>query len=115
MEVQSDWIVGVIEGMREKGLKKINPTEKAEQQWRDVVKKLSAMGLRDKVDSWWNGANIPGKLSSVCLSAHSRAVLTRLITVGKPREPLNYAGGIPLYLATIQDVKEKGYRGFNLQ
>ena len=38
----------------------------------------------------YNGANIPGK----------------------PKEPLNYAGGIPLYIKTITECLENNYDGF---
>lgn len=33
---------------------------------------------------------------------------------GKPREALNYAGGMPLYLKTIQDVLDEGFKGFTV-
>lgn len=33
---------------------------------------------------------------------------------GKPREALNYAGGIPLYLKTIRGCVEDGFTGFEL-
>ena len=32
---------------------------------------------------------------------------------GKPRESLNYAGGIPRYVRETKEVAEKGYAGFN--
>lgn len=47
---------------------------------------------RGKVASWYNGANIPGK----------------------PREHLNYAGGIPRYKKTLEQVRNDGYDGFVL-
>jgi hypothetical protein len=34
---------------------------------------------------------------------------------GKPREPLNYAGGVPLYIKTINDVLKNGYEGFHVE
>lgn len=34
---------------------------------------------------------------------------------GKPREPLNYAAGIPTYLKTIRGAVENGFEGFTLQ
>jgi cyclohexanone monooxygenase len=33
---------------------------------------------------------------------------------GKPREMLNWPGGLQLYLASCRDVAEAGYRGFHL-
>lgn len=35
--------------------------------------------------------------------------------VGKPREPLNYAGGIPLYKQALEDDRHRHYEGFVLQ
>jgi hypothetical protein len=32
---------------------------------------------------------------------------------GKPRESLNYAGGIPRYVRECKEVAEKSYAGFN--
>jgi len=33
---------------------------------------------------------------------------------GKPREALNYAGGIPLYLQTIRNCLENDFEGFTV-
>lgn len=33
---------------------------------------------------------------------------------GKPREALNYAGGIPLYLKTIREAVEPEWKGFTV-
>ena len=33
---------------------------------------------------------------------------------GKPREHLNYAGGIPRYKKTLEEVRVDGYEGFHL-
>ena len=50
------------------------------------------MTLFPLADSWYMGANIPGK----------------------PRELLNYPGGVPLYLQMCQASADKGYEGFVL-
>ncbi len=88
--MQGDWIVNVLSDMREKGLKKIDANRKAEENWRALVFELINDTPRGKVDSWYNGANIPGK----------------------PREHLNYAGGIPRYKKTLENVRQDGYEGF---
>ncbi|KAK5227800.1 hypothetical protein LTR47_008371 [Exophiala xenobiotica] len=90
IEVQGDWIVNVLSDLREKGLKKIDAKRKAEEDWRALVFELINDTPRGKVDSWYNGANIPGK----------------------PREHLNYAGGIPRYKKTLENVRQDGYEGF---
>jgi hypothetical protein len=33
---------------------------------------------------------------------------------GKPKAPLNYAGGLPLYLKTINEALENNYDGFEV-
>jgi cyclohexanone monooxygenase len=78
--------------MSARGLRKMNPQRRAEEQWRDLVFELINDTPRGKVDSWYNGANIPGK----------------------PREHLNYAGGIPRYKRTLEEVRKGGYEGFEL-
>ncbi|OCK78384.1 FAD/NAD(P)-binding domain-containing protein [Lepidopterella palustris CBS 459.81] len=93
IEPQCDWIVQVLEDMRAKGLKRINASTEAEGEWRVTVNEQSAKGLRHNVDSWWMGANIPGK----------------------PREALNWGGGLPLYIKTITEVLDKGLQGFEVQ
>jgi hypothetical protein len=45
------------------------------------------VGLRGHTDSWYNGGNIPGK----------------------PKEALVYVGGFPLYIKTLEALKEEGY------
>jgi len=90
---QGDWCVDVIKRMRETNKTRINATEEAELEWKKTVNQLHSLTLRNETDSWYMGANIPGKL----------------------REALNYAGGIPLYLKTIRSAVEDGFRGFTLQ
>ncbi|KAH0842356.1 hypothetical protein AYO21_00029 [Fonsecaea monophora] len=92
IEIQGDWIASVLADMRERGLKKIDPERTAEEDWRKLVFELISDTPRGKVDSWYNGANIPGK----------------------PREHLNYAGGIPRYKKTLEQVRKDGYTGFTL-
>ncbi|KAL6242963.1 hypothetical protein RBB50_010063 [Rhinocladiella similis] len=90
IEIQGDWITSVLSDMRNKGLKKIDAKRKAEEDWRALIFELINDTPRGKVDSWYNGANIPGK----------------------PREHLNYAGGIPRYKKTLEKVRQDGYEGF---
>ncbi len=93
IEIQADWITSVLCDMRERNLSKIDADRGAEEKWRELVFELINDTPRGKVDSWYNGANIPGK----------------------PREHLNYAGGIPRYKKTLEEVRREGYRGFGLR
>ena len=91
MEIQGDWIVGVIRRLKDENLKSINATKEAEDSWRKYVTELSNKTLFPGTSSWYMGANIPGK----------------------PREQLNYAGGLPLYQ---KDCKEAlhNWKGFEV-
>jgi cation diffusion facilitator CzcD-associated flavoprotein CzcO len=89
-ELQGDWVVEFLRHMRDTGVSRFDATAEAEQIWKDHVKQVGAMTLFPLADSWYMGANIPGK----------------------PRELLNYPGGVPLYLQLCRESAEKGYEGF---
>lgn len=91
-EVQGDWVVELIEYLRDNGITRIETTSEAEQAWRDQVHALASMSLFPRADSWYMGANIPGK----------------------PREMLNWPGGLQLYLMACRASSEGGYSGFVL-
>jgi cation diffusion facilitator CzcD-associated flavoprotein CzcO len=90
VEPQADWIVKVLEMMREKGKQRIEATDEAEQAWKELVMHFSSLSLRHHVPSGWNGGNIPGKV----------------------QEPLSFAGGLPDYRRRIDEEREHGMRGF---
>ena len=92
-EPQGEWCVDVMKRMRAMGKTRINATREAEEEWRKTILHLHSFTLRNEVDSWYMGSNIPGKV----------------------REPLNYAGGIPKYLETIRGAVERGFEGFVLE
>ncbi|KAI8266864.1 Cyclohexanone 1,2-monooxygenase [Colletotrichum sp. SAR11_239] len=75
VEAQGSWIVDAIVKIDGSGLRYIEPTPEAEKEWKDKVNALSDRTLHPLTDSWYMGANIPGK----------------------PREQLNYLGGLDLY------------------
>lgn len=92
LEPQCDFIIRVITSMKESGKTRINPTKEKEREWYETVQTFSKMTLRHDVDSWYMGTNIPGK----------------------KKEALNYSGGLPLYIKTIDDVADKGFEGYTL-
>lgn len=59
IEIQGDWITEVLTDMREKGQRKIDADPQAEAEWKALVNELIEDTPRGKVDSWYNGANIP--------------------------------------------------------
>ncbi|CAG9977402.1 unnamed protein product [Clonostachys byssicola] len=75
IEAQGNWIVDAILKMDATGIVSIEPTAEAEREWKDKVTTLSDRTLFPLADSWYMGGNIPGK----------------------PREQLNYLGGLNVY------------------
>jgi cyclohexanone monooxygenase len=91
--LQGDWIVDCLEYMRQHGHSRIEATSSAEEAWTSHVDELAGMTLFPKADSWYMGANIPGK----------------------KRQLLNYPGGLPLYLEKCHECAANGYAGFVLE
>ncbi|MDF1644025.1 MAG: NAD(P)/FAD-dependent oxidoreductase [Pseudomonadales bacterium] len=91
-EIQGDWIVKMLEDMREQKVNRYEATADAENSWTDHVNMISEMTMFPKADSWYMGANIPGK----------------------PRQILNYPGGVPLYMEQCNNAAKDGYKGFVL-
>lgn len=91
IELQGDYIAKVIANMRKQGIKYIEPTKAAEDEWRKLVMDLDKQTLFPGTSSWYNGGNIPGK----------------------PREQLGYLGGIPEYNKVLNGSAD-GFNGFNV-
>jgi cyclohexanone monooxygenase len=91
-EVQGDWVVDLFAHLRDTGTTRIEATVEAEEAWRTTVHTIANLTLFPRADSWYMGANIPGK----------------------PREMLNWPGGLQLYLASCRESAVEGYRGFTL-
>ncbi|KAK5059659.1 hypothetical protein LTR69_006248 [Exophiala sideris] len=92
-ELQGEWIVNVLNHMREKGSKSIDAEEQAESEWTKGVSAIANASLLPTAKSWYMADNIPGKV----------------------RQPLIYLGGVPTYYKTINDCAKNGYAGFNLK
>lgn len=90
IEQHVDWVCECIEHLREQGAATIEPTGSAEDGWCAHVKELADDTLFTVVDSWYMGANVPGK----------------------PRVFLPYVGGFGTYRKLCQEVAEKDYEGF---
>lgn len=91
-EVQGDWVVDLLRHACDRGLTRIEATSDAEEAWRSQVHGIASMTLFPRADSWYMGANIPGK----------------------PREMLNWPGGLRLYLDACRSCAADGYTGFAL-
>ena len=88
-ERQMDWIGHCMRHLREQELGAIEPTPGSEEAWGTEVSTLANATLFPRTDSWWTGANVPGK----------------------PRYFSVYLGG-SLYYHRITEVKNKDYEGF---
>jgi len=88
-----EWVSECIGYMRAQGLTRIEATPQAEEAWRAHVAEVGATLLRSKANSWFVGANIPGK---------ARFLL------GSP-------DSAPVMRAKRAEVAAKGYEGFLLQ
>jgi cation diffusion facilitator CzcD-associated flavoprotein CzcO len=89
-EVQGDWIARLLDHLRLRNYTRVEATVPAEEAWRAQVLALADDTLFPRADSWYLGANIPGK----------------------PREMLAFTGGLPAYIAKCRESAERGYEGF---
>ena len=92
LEQNVEWITDCIAYMREHGYSRIEATDTAEAAWTQHVLESADETLLTKTDSWFMGANIPGK----------------------KRVFLNYVGGVPTFRAKCAEVAGQDYAGFVL-
>ncbi|KAK5116156.1 hypothetical protein LTR62_008482 [Meristemomyces frigidus] len=92
IEAQIETIASIISKLESEGAKRIEPQLEAEAEWTKVLGERSAMTLLPFTDSWWNGANIPGK----------------------KKENMIYVGGIDMYEQEVRGRFEEGWRGFDV-
>jgi cation diffusion facilitator CzcD-associated flavoprotein CzcO len=88
-----DWVSEAICYVRENGFTRISATPEVEEEWTAHVSEAGAKILRTQADSWFVGANIPGK---------ARVLLTSPDTA-------------PVMRAKRAEVAANGYEGFLLQ
>ena len=87
-----DFIADAIAHMREKGLTHMDAEQAAEDGWVEHNDQVADSTLYPLANSWYMGANIPGK----------------------PRIFMPYVGGVEAYTNKCRDVVAKGYEGFRL-
>jgi cyclohexanone monooxygenase len=90
IEQHVDWIADCLVWMRQRGLDLVEATKAAEEGWVAHVNQVAHMTLYPQANSWYMGANIPGK----------------------PRIFMPYIGGVGVYRRICDDVAAKGYEGF---
>ncbi|HYO40056.1 MAG TPA: NAD(P)/FAD-dependent oxidoreductase [Nocardioidaceae bacterium] len=92
IEQHVDWVCDAIEHLRQQGLATIEPSQQAQDDWVDHVNLIASHTLYPKANSWYMGANVPGK----------------------PRVFMPYAGGVGEYRKKCAQVAADGYPGFVL-
>lgn len=90
IEQHVEWIADCLRYMQSRGLDQIEPQRAAEEDWDAHVAETAAATLFPQADSWYMGANIPGR----------------------PRVFLPYAGGVGVYRQRCADIAANGYEGF---
>lgn len=85
------WVATLLEDMRAKGRQVVSPCHDAERAWVDRCREAAERTLMGRANSWYLGANIPGK----------------------PRVFMPYIGGVDAYRRECESVAAEGYRGFD--
>jgi cyclohexanone monooxygenase len=92
IEQHVDWITDCIGYMRERNLDAIEANRDAEDNWVAHVNEVASTTLYPQANSWYMGANIPGK----------------------PQIFMPYIGGVGVYRQICNNVAAKGYEGFTM-
>ncbi len=92
LEQHVEWISDCIAYLREHGLSRIEAKEDAQEEWVQHVSEIADDTLYPKANSWYVGANVPGK---------SRVFMP-------------YVGGMEVYRQHCDEIVEKDYQGFAL-
>ena len=92
IEQHVDWVADCIAYLLERGATTIEAERKAQEDWADEVNETAAQTLFPQGNSWYVGANVPGK----------------------PRVFMPYAGGVRAYREACDAVVAEDYAGFTL-
>jgi cation diffusion facilitator CzcD-associated flavoprotein CzcO len=90
IEQHVEWIADCITHMRKNGWATIEASAKAEEEWTAHVAAVADTTLMPASDTWYTGANIPGK----------------------PRVFMAYLGGVGGYRQKCREIADNGYEGF---
>jgi len=90
IEHHIDWIVDCIERMEQNGFVRVEADEAAQIAWAHEVAGLADRTLYTQANSWYIGANVPGK----------------------PRVFLMYIGGFDRYVDRCEAIVQDNYSGF---
>lgn len=90
-ETQGEVMVNILDKLANEKITRIEAQPDSEEAWRKFCMEVTDMTLFPKANSWYMGANIPGK----------------------PREMLMYPAGLPAYLKACEKSISEGLSGFD--
>ncbi|KAK7548812.1 cyclohexanone monooxygenase [Phyllosticta citricarpa] len=90
-QIQAEFIDKVLQKARQEGITRFEAKKEVEDEWGEKVKEKWYGSLFPQAKSWYQGANIPGRRV----------------------EPLNWVGGIPSYIETLNDSLENNFQAWN--
>ena len=90
-ELQGEWIVTCLKYLRDRNMTRIEATAESEESWAQHVSEVASMTLFPQADSWYMGANVPGKA----------------------RQFLNYFD-VPMFMEQCNQSASSDYDGFEL-
>ena len=93
IEQHVEWVFQCIDDMESSGKTEIEADMVSEDEWMDHVEDLASETLRYSCNSWYVGANVPGK----------------------KRVFMPYTGGYDVYRKKCKDIADHGYAGFTLR
>jgi cyclohexanone monooxygenase len=91
-ELQGDWIVALLDHLRGRGATRIEATHEAADAWSAHMDVVASRSLLPLADSWYMGANVPGK-----------------------KRQLLFHPGAQEYLALCRACAEQGFSGFTIR
>ncbi|KAI1630474.1 cyclopentanone monooxygenase [Exophiala viscosa] len=89
IEAQGDWVTSTIVKMKKEGVETIEAQPDAAEKWASDIQEMNGKTLFPLTNSWYRGANIPGK----------------------KREQLNYLAGLDVYEKACKEA-QKEWTGF---
>ena len=93
IEQHVEWVADCLADMSQQEAMLIEPEQSAEDDWVGHVAAIASQTLHVQANSWYMGANVPGK----------------------PRVFLPYIGGLGTYTQICKEIAQDGYRGFAIR
>ena len=91
-EQQVDWVLRFVREADARGVTQVEPRDDAAEKWTTHVQEAADATLFPRAESWYLGANIPGK----------------------PRRFMPYVAGLGAYTERCEEIRDGGYEGFLL-